>query len=69
MAFEALRAEIDLLLEQMQNAPEDRHELYLRLAQKLNELKAFGMPLPENLVLLEQSLDSEFAAEQARHRS
>ena len=66
MAFEALKAELDLLLTQMQNEPEDRHELYLQIVQKLNELKAFGMPLPENLVRLEKSLEAEFASEQAQ---
>jgi hypothetical protein len=43
VAFEAVKAEIDLLLMEMQNAPEDRHELHLQIVQKLNELKAFGM--------------------------
>ena len=63
MAFEALKAELDLLLSQMQNEPGDRHELYLQIVQKLNELKAFGMPLPEDLVRLERSLAAEFASE------
>lgn len=66
MAFESIKAEIDLLLTQMQNEPEDRHELYLQIVQKLSELKAYGMPLPEDLVRLEQSLEAEFAADQAR---
>jgi len=65
MAFEALEAEIYLLLEQMQNAPADRHELHLQIVQKLTELKAFGMPLPDDLVRLEEGLEAEFAAEQA----
>lgn len=65
MDFAAIKAEIDLLLTQMQNVPEDRHELYLQISQKLNELKAFGMPLPEDLVRLEQSLEAEFAADKA----
>ena len=69
MAFEALKAEIDLLLTQMQNEPQDRHELGLQIAQKLSELKAFGMPLPDNLVRLEQSLEAEFASENARRPS
>ena len=45
---------------------EDKHELYLRLMQKLNELKAYGMPLPADLVELEHKLEAEFAAEQRR---
>jgi hypothetical protein len=66
MAFENLKAEIDLLLTQMQNEPEDRHELYLHIVQKLNELRAFGMPLPQDLVRLEESLEAEFASERVQ---
>jgi hypothetical protein len=63
MAFENTRAEISLLLAELRDVPEDRHELYLRIMQKLNELKAYGMPLPEDLVALEHRLEREFAAE------
>ena len=58
MAFEALQAEIGLLLTQMQNEPEDRHELAMQIREKLAELRAFGMPLPEDLVALEQALEA-----------
>jgi len=61
MAFDALKAEIGLLFTRMQNEPEDRHELYLQIMEKLNELRAFGMPLPEDLVKLEAALEAEFA--------
>ena len=64
MAFEGKKAEIALLLAALQYAPEDKHELYLRLMQKLNELKAYGMPLPADLVELEHKLEAEFAAAQ-----
>lgn len=64
MAFENLKAEIGLLLAELRDAPEDRHELYLRIMQKLNELKAYGMPLPSDLVELERHLEAEFAADQ-----
>ena len=63
MAFEDLKAELALLINQMENQPEDRHELYLQLMEKLNELKAFGMPLPQDLVDMEKALEAEFAAE------
>lgn len=61
MAFEAVKAEIGILLTKMQNEPEDRHELYLQLMEKLNELKAYGMPVPEDLLQLEAALEAEFA--------
>jgi hypothetical protein len=64
MAFENTKAEIALLLAAVQDAPHDRHELYLQIMQKLNELKAYGMPLPDDLVALERRLEREFAAEQ-----
>lgn len=65
MAFDDLKMKISLLLTEMQNEPEDRHELYLQLREKLSELKAVGMPLPDDLVILEQELENEFASEQA----
>ncbi len=63
MAFEDIKAELGLLFTRMQNEPQDRHELYLQLMEKLNELKAFGMPLPQDLVAMEKALEAEFAAE------
>jgi hypothetical protein len=62
MAFEEIKAELGLLLTRMQNEPEDSHELYLQLMERLNEMKAFGMPLPEDLLQLEAALEAEFAA-------
>ena len=47
----------------MQTEPTDRHELYLQILQKLNELKAYGMPLPADLVQLEKRLEAEFEAD------
>lgn len=63
MAFEDLQAEIALLLQQMEHQPEDKHELHLQLREKLNEMRAFGMPVPEDLEKLLESLEAEFKAE------
>lgn len=63
MAFEDIEAEIGLLLTRMQNQPADLHELHLLIMQKLNELKAYGMPLPNDLVELERQLEAKFAAD------
>ncbi len=63
MAFDNVQAEIGILMTRMQNEPEDRHELYLQLMEKLNEIRAFGMPLPQDLVDLEKALEAEFAAD------
>ena len=63
MAFEDLQAEVSLLLTQMENQPENPHEIYLQIREKLNEMRAFGMPLPEDLVRLERELEAQFRAE------
>ena len=62
MAFEDKEAELGLLFTRMQEQPEDWHELYEQVRQKLNELKAYGMPLPQDLVEFERDLEAEFAA-------
>jgi hypothetical protein len=49
----------------MQNEPDDLHELYQQIRLKLNEMKAYGMPLPADLVQFEHDLEAEFAAEKA----
>ena len=63
MAFEQLRAEIGLLLAQTGDVPEDRHVLYQRIRQKFGEMRAVGMPVPQDLVDLETELEAEFEAE------
>jgi hypothetical protein len=62
MAFERLKAEISLLVTQMENQPDDKHEVYLQLREKLNEMRVTGMPLPEDLLQLERRLEAEFSA-------
>jgi hypothetical protein len=61
MAFDDLEAELALLVNQMTNPPEDLHELYLRIAEKLNEYKALGLPLPDDFVRVEKELEAFFA--------
>jgi len=63
MDIEDIKAEFGIILTDMQNQPEDRHELYLQLMERLNEMKAFGMPLPDDLLKLEAALEAEFAAD------
>jgi hypothetical protein len=69
MAFDDIQAELGLLLTRMQNEPDNRHELYLQIMQKLNELKAYGMPLPGDLVQFERRLEAEFAADREASES
>ena len=63
MSFEDKEAELGVLFTRMQNEPEDWGELYQQIRFKLNELKAFGMPLPQDLVDFERDLEAEFEAE------
>jgi len=63
MALESLKAEIDLLLQTLADTPHDRFELYIQLKEKINEMRAFGMPPPADLVELEEALDKEFTDE------
>jgi hypothetical protein len=59
MAFEDIKAEVDLLAAQMNDEAQDRRELYQQLHLKLGELKAFGLSLPADLVELEKWLEDE----------
>jgi hypothetical protein len=62
MAFDDLKAELALLINQMENQPEDPHELYLQIRERLNEMRAYGMPRPEDLVEFEKEMEAQFAA-------
>lgn len=57
MAFENIKAEIDILLQQMVNQPEDVHELESIVREKLQALKAEGLPVPGDLAELEEKLN------------
>jgi len=69
MAFEDKEAELGLLLGRMQEAPHDVHELYQQIRQTLAELRAYGMPLPDDLVEFERDLEAEFTAEAASDKA
>ena len=60
MALEELQTQISLLVSQINNQPEDVHELYELLHQKLNELRSTGQPLPQDLIELEKRMLKEF---------
>jgi len=66
MALEEIEAEISLLLTQMENQPEDKYEFYVQLREKLGEMRAFGMPVPQDLVKVMADLEAEFEADQKR---
>lgn len=61
MAFEDIMAGIERLLGEIGKRPHDRHELYFDLHEKLNEMRATGMSVPDDLLRLERELEAEFA--------
>ena len=58
MDREEMIAAINLLSEQMEHEPDDLHEIHMKLHEMLNELKATGMPLPDDLVELDRYLEA-----------
>lgn len=56
MAFEQIKAGIALILEEIEKRPEDRHVLQEELREKIAELRGLGLPVPEDILRLEQEL-------------
>lgn len=61
MALEQLQAQIAVLLQGLEDNPEDAHELHGLLRQHLEQFKAMGLPLPADLAQLEKRLEKHFA--------
>jgi hypothetical protein len=68
MAFENFRVQIALLMDEIARNPEDAHELQETLREKLAEMQALGLPLPEDLVGLEEYLEEDLEAPPNRKR-
>lgn len=58
-----LEAALSLWLTEMDGEIEDRHETFQRLASILGQMRAMGMPIPQDLADLEAELAAEFSAE------
>ena len=50
MAFEDFRVALALLLDEIAKEPDNKHELQETLREKLTEMQAMGLPLPDDLV-------------------
>ncbi|MBU2867184.1 hypothetical protein [Pacificibacter marinus] len=61
MAFEALKIQAYMILDEIAARPADRHILQESLREKLSELRAMGLPLPQDLVDLERALEQNGA--------
>lgn len=59
MPFEDLKTRIAMFLDIATHQPEDAHELQETLREELAELKASGLPLPQDLVDLERKLEEQ----------
>jgi hypothetical protein len=65
MAFESLKVQIAMLMDEIAARPHDAHVLQENLREKLAEMRALGLPLPEDLVALEEMLENRL--EEAAH--
>ncbi|MFO1034286.1 MAG: hypothetical protein U1E15_09515 [Hyphomicrobiales bacterium] len=64
MALEELKAQIAYLLTSIEDNPEDLPELHEMIRQKLSQIRALGLPLPADLVELEQKLEADIEGRQ-----
>ena len=55
-----IEAAVMELLEEMQVESGDAREIYMKLRQTLDSMRAVGMPLPDDLVRMEKELSAEF---------
>jgi hypothetical protein len=60
MNADEFEAEISYLLSQIENQPQDRYEFYLQLQERVHEMQAYGMPIPEDLSRFLRELEREF---------
>ena len=58
-----LAAAASLLVDEMEGELGDRHEIWLRLQTILQQIRATGMPVPDDLVRMERHLEEEFDGE------
>lgn len=68
MAFEEFRLQIAMLMDEIARQPEDEHELQEALREKLAEMRALGLPLPDDLVGLEEYLEDDLEPPAQRRR-
>ena len=59
MPFESLKTSIYMLLDEMTNAPEDLHQLQENLREQISELRAMGLPVPQDIIQAEKDLSLE----------
>jgi hypothetical protein len=55
--FEDLKASITLIMQEIAARPEDRHILQEALREKISELRTMGLPVPQDILKLEEALE------------
>jgi len=63
MDRQEIEAALSLLFDDIEGDWGDRHEIFLRIQQTLDQMRAMGMPLPDDLVRMEEELAAEFVAD------
>lgn len=58
-----LIAAASLLVDEMEGEQGDRHEIWLRLQGIIHQMRATGMPVPDDLRRMEEDLEAEFGRE------
>ena len=66
MDQEEFEAALSLLIDEMEGDQGDRHEIFMRLHQTLETMRAEGLPVPDDLAKMEQALAADFEAD-AKH--
>ena len=69
MAFEEFRLQLAMLMDEIARNPADAHELQETLRERLGEMQALGLPLPDDLVGLEEYLEDDLDRRPARLRA
>jgi len=59
MAFEEFRLQLAMLMDEIARNPADAHELQESLREKLTEMRALGLPVPDDLAGLEAYLEDD----------
>ena len=61
MAFETMKAAIAALMDEIARRPEDRHVLQEQLRERIAEMEAMGLPVPEDYKRFERELSADEA--------
>lgn len=62
VALSDIENEIASLLQLMTNQPEDVHELAQQIRERISMLRAEGLPVPQDLIELEERLEKDYGA-------